>query len=180
MAEYFWRDAAKGGIIIGAIVVAATYIKTWLAMSDSTMGLLFSLLEFAAVAYCLYRFCKQRSALYDSLIGYSYGQNMGFVLGMMLLTGVIYGIGQYFLVNYFAPEFYAESFDTAFELMEDMMGDAAVQGADMAYRMIRNPLYWLFYGVIAMVMYGGLIGLFVSALVKRNPDLFANNNPQNE
>lgn len=180
MKNTFWRDAAKGGIIIGAIEVAVSYIKTWLAMAGSMMGFLFTILEVVAVAYVIYKLCKQRSMLYDSAEGYSYGQNMSFVVALMLLAGVIYGAGYYFLVNFVAPEFFEKSFSEAFNLMYQVMGDVAEQSIDAAFTMIRSPFYWLFYGVAAMIIYGGIIGLFVSAFVKRKPDIFSDNNSTNE
>ena len=179
MTTNFWRDAAKGGIIIGAIVIAATYIKAWLAMSGSGMGTLFTLLELVAVVYFVYRLSKQRSMLYDSATGYSYGQNMGFVMAVMLLAGVIYGIGYYFLVNHIFSDYGAIMIEASEKAAYTMYGDMADAIVGQMYAMLANPIFWLFYGVFAMVIYGGIIGLFVSAFTKRRPDVFANNTPQN-
>lgn len=180
MENTFWRDAAKGGIIVGAIVVAVSYIKTWLAMAGSGMVMLFSLLEIIAVAYVLYKMCKQRSMLYDAAAGYSVGQNMAYVTAVMLFSGIIYGVGYYFLVNHVAAAFYEETFAASFETMYKMVGNVSDAAFDMAMSLVRNPFYWLFYGIMAMIIYGGIIGLFVSAFVKRKPDIFAGNNTQNE
>lgn len=167
-------------MIIGAVVVAVSYIKAWLAMSGSSVGALFTLVELAAVVYCIYRFSKERSLLYDSAAGYSYGQNMGFVVAMMLLAGFIYGVGYYFLVNHVAPGFGETMAEASAQAAVVMYGDQGEAMLGMLDTMMANPFFWIFYGVTAMIIYGGLIGLFVSAFVKRRPDIFANNTPRNE
>jgi hypothetical protein len=152
--ETFWPDAARGGVVVGAIAVAAAFMKVW-----TTAGFMASLAELVAVAYCIYVFGRRRGEQ-------TYGEGIKFVLATMLLAGLIYGAGYYFLVNYWAVDFFTQQLATAEEAVGKVMQTTAYD-KQMAYRMMANPIYWLFYGVLAEVFYGGLIGLFVVTFIRK-------------
>lgn len=164
-------------MIIGAIVVVSTFLNTWLAMAGSKAGFFVALLELGAVGYCIYRFGRQRSGLYDAAAGYSYGQSMGFVLATMLCAGFIYGVGTYFLVNYVAPDYYHEMLEA---VSGGMYGDRADEVMQNTLLMMKNPFAWVFNITIAMIILGGLIGAVVSAFLKRPPQRPVDNDPENE
>lgn len=173
-----WADAPKGGAVIGIIVTAVLFLKVWLTASGAGAGLgwLISMAEFCAVGYCIYYFSRERGRMYGWM-GYSYGQSMGYIMAMMLFAGFIYGVGYYFLVNYISAGYFSDMFDQMFEQMRGMLGGLMTdESVDMTYRALRNPFYWIFYGVVAMLIYGGILGLFASAFVKRSPDMFNHDN----
>ncbi len=152
--ETFWPDAARGGVLIGAIAVATVCLKVW-----TGLGFVASLAELFAVMYCIYVFGRRRGEQ-------TYGQSMKFVLATMLLAGIVYGVGYYFMVNYWAVDFFTQQMAQAEEIASEIM-PATEYDKQMAYRMVSNPLWWLFYGVLAEVIYGGLVGLFVSAVIRK-------------
>ena len=93
----FWRDAALCGLIIGAVSIAVSFLK---ALPFAPANIVFSLTELVAIIWCLYKFGKRRAMLGDPTQGYSFGQNMGFVVAVMLVAGFIYGVGEYLQVNF--------------------------------------------------------------------------------
>jgi hypothetical protein len=147
--ENFWPDAARGGVVVGLVVVAAMCLKVWTAA-----GFAASLIELAAVSWAIYAFTKRRGAQ-------SYGQCMKFVLAMMLLAGVVYGAGYYFMVNYWAVDYFAQQFD----LVSEAMG--APMDKDLLRAAVANPFYCVLSGVFAEVFYGGIVGLFVVAFIRK-------------
>lgn len=166
----FWRDAARSGIIIGVIVIAVLFLKGWFSPAGSVGVMILSIIELVAIIYCLYKFGRQRAALYDPAQGYSYGQNMGFVMALMLLAGFIYGLGYYFIVNFIAPGMADMMAEASVATAYKMYGNMADQMVGMIGKMLRNPFFWAFYGMLAMTVYGGIVGLFVSPFVTRKPE----------
>lgn len=176
-----WSDAARAGAVVGLIVVAVVYLGTWLVIKENSFVEWIPLLEVALVATCLYKFGKQRSELYGSH-GFTYGQAVGYVITIMLFAGVIYGVGQYFLVNYVAKDYYDQVvFPAYFDSTVAEYGyEMAVKVEDLLRRCYASPVFWCFMGILLMFLYGIIIGLFTSAFVKRNPDIFADNDNRNE
>ncbi len=149
----FWQDAARGGLVIGGIAIAVAVGKTFAGGA----GLIFSLVELIAVAYCLFTFGKKRGEQ-------TYGQAMGFILAQMMLAGVIYGVGYYFLVNFWAVDFFTQQMARAWEVVGE-----GTKGVDKAtvYKMWASPAVWVIYGVLAEVIYGGVIGLFIAPFYRK-------------
>ncbi len=152
MKSEFWPAAARGGVIVGAV---ATAVATANAFFPRVGGVL-SFVELFTVAYCIYVFGRRRGEQ-------TYGQSMKFVLATMLLAGLVYGVGLYFLVNHWAVDFFTQHFGK----MWDEMGSLMAVDREAMYAMVANPLLWLFSGVLAEVIYGGLVGLFVSAFIRK-------------
>ena len=147
--ENFWPDAARGGVVIGLIAFVAMYLKVWAGKS-----MLPSIAELIAVAYSVFVFGRRRGEQ-------TYGRCMKFVLAMMLLAGVIYGAGYYFMVNHWAAAYFDRQFEQVWEAM-GLSGDMASLRAATA-----NPFYCVISGMLAEVFYGGLVGLFVVAFIRR-------------
>lgn len=152
--DTFWPDAARAGVVVGVVAVLTVCLKVW-----AHSGFMASLAELFAVTYCLYVFGKRRGEQ-------TYGQSMKFILATMLLAGIVYGVGYYFMVNHWAVDFFTQQIAAAEDMVSQVM-QTTEYDKQMAYRMLSSPLWWLFYGVLAEVIYGGLVGLFVSAFLRK-------------
>lgn len=153
MKENFWPDAARGGVVLGLIAVGALALKVWMSL-----GMAASLMELIAVAYWIYFYTRRRSVQEG---GMTYGRCMKFVLAMMMLAGVIYGVGYYLFVNHWAVDYFARQFETVW----DMTGVAVDRG--LFRSAIANPIYCVISGIMAEVFYGGVVGLFVVAFIRK-------------
>lgn len=142
----FWQAAARGGFWVGVIGVFTAAGKVWLGAGVGMM-----MLELMLVGWCIFRLGKARGEQ-------TFGQALWFVMAMMLFAGAIYGLGYYFLVNYWAVDFFTRQMDQAWEAMQGM---AVAADRGMVLAMWRNPLFWVLYGVIAEVFFGFLVALFV-------------------
>lgn len=172
LKKSFWSDAAKAGGFIGVLLFAVSLLDAAFKLNGA--GGMISLATFIILGVFIYRFGRNRAVKYGTE-GFTYGQSMGYILSIMLFTGVIYGFGNFLLQNYIASEYYQEIFETA--LLRNPFFDPdssnAEDMADMAYSMMKSPVFLVFVGIFAMAVYGGLIGLIASAFIRRKPDIFA-------
>lgn len=85
---------------------------------------------------------------------------------MMLFAGVLAGVGQFILQNYVDPGYYTS-------VIETTLKESGFKEEDISLTMetgvMRNPIVMALSGAISMLLYGGMIGLVVSAFVKRPP-----------
>ncbi|MCC8035783.1 MAG: DUF4199 domain-containing protein [Rikenellaceae bacterium] len=167
----FWPDALKGGIGIGLIWVICSLVA--LQIAPGLGRSLVSLLAFLFLGYFLFYFTRQRSSNYGSL-GFSYGQGIGFIFAMMLFAGIIVFAGEFLAVNFVAPDHYEELGLAALE--NNSKYDPDSPEGEMMELIVGSPIFWGMVAAMRVVFLGGLIGLFTSSFVKRQPDIFADEN----
>lgn len=169
----FWRDAATYGGVIGVTLLAIMLLDDFTAHKFSWFTEGFKAGFFTVY---LYTFARRRSLKYAG-IGFTFGQGMSFIMAMMIFTGFITGIENYLAFNFIAPEYYQATLDM---LMENnpamaMLGkDIADDYVHAVNAALRNPLYLIFSGIIGKVIVGGIVGIIVSAMIKRKPVFTAN------
>ena len=92
----FWKDVAKYGAIIGALLAVSFMLETRLQISAS-FGLY--AIEWIAVVvlhyYLLHRFTRRYSMMYTAEEGFSFGQGYAYILSVSTVAGLIVGIVQY-------------------------------------------------------------------------------------
>ncbi len=93
----------------------------------------------------------------DPTQGYSFGQNMGFVVAVMLVAGFIYGVGEYFQADFFNSR-----------IMNNASDD--VTANQIVSMLIEDPFSRAFYGMLWQIIYGCIVGLFVTPFVTRRPE----------
>ena len=143
-----------GGLVIGAVSVAVSFLKLLpFAYADT----IFSLAELVAIVFCLYKLGRWRAMLGDPAQGYSFGQNMGFVMAVMLVAGFISGVGEYFQADFFNSR-----------IMNNASDD--VTANQIVSMLIEDPFSRAFYGMLWQIIYGCIIGLFVTPFVTRRPE----------
>lgn len=169
LKKIVWREAATGGLYLGLAWVAAIAVE-YIAESGTGTGWI----KFIALVALVYLFTRRVSARYTN--GFSYGQSMGFIIKMMLFSGVIAGLGQYIFQNFVNPEYFQSILDT----MEATMASMNIYTDDQLEMMIgslasayRNPLLMVLSGIFNMVVGGGIVGLVLSAFLKKPADPFA-------
>ena len=172
-------EALRGGLILGVALFLWGLIA-YFAKLDMNYGGLVSFIQFLILAGAIYYFARRQQLLRGAKEGFSYGQCLGFILALMLCTGFMYGLGQFFLQGVIDPQYYADLTEAA--LIESNLDDQMVEMATtmMSSPIMKNPFVYLFSGIFTMLIYGGLIGLIVSAFVKRPADPFAESQNHDE
>ncbi|MCL2561016.1 MAG: DUF4199 domain-containing protein [Rikenellaceae bacterium] len=157
--DNFWRDAARGGAIVGAVSVTGT-------LTQMLTGLSLGLFFWALIVYFIYKYAKQRSMLYSPVEGFTYGQSVGFIMAMLAFAGLIAGTGQYIALSLLSPDFFTTFYTQLIEISPDLaMSDSAFM-----QRWLNSPLVWMMSGVAGMLCIGLFVALIVSAFVRRRPE----------
>ena len=168
--KMFWTEAMKGGSIIGLVTASLQLVRLSFAAPRSWIEWV-SILVFALLLYGFTRRMAGRASARD---GFPYNRCMGFVMAMMLFTGVIMGGATALMYNFLVRDAVVMSIDT---IMGEMRGlrtqDQLDTTYDSLYRAMFNPLLLVVAGVITYLVQGGLIGLFTSAVAQRKPEPFA-------
>ena len=135
----FWKDVAKYGAIIGALLAVSFMLETRLQISAS-FGLY--AIEWIAVVvlhyYLLHRFTRRYSMMYTAEEGFSFGQGYAYILSVSTVAGLIVGIVQYLYLHFFIG--YANYTERTTAALSDFIGrrragvdgvgDGPVAGAD--------------------------------------------------
>lgn len=181
----FWIEALKGGTVIGLVSVAFS-----LAMqgTEGVSVLMTALNVFSAVvmAVLAFAFTRRLAAKSSDLEGFSVGRAVGFVTAMMAIAGVLSGIYTSIMANFFIYDELMEVVEVSMAQIQDMIPAASF---DRTYSLMRasvtNPLVLTLSSVIGNALLGVFGGLCVGLLTRRNPNIFApveeeNNNSQQE
>lgn len=167
--KIFWTAAMKGGSVIGLAVAALQLTRISLGL-----GVWMNALSLAVFALLLYGFTRKIAASASAPEGFPYGRCMGFVLAMMLFTGVIVGFANALMNNFLLREEVARLVDAQMLPFQDMLPQAQFDAVyDTTYAAMFNPLALVLSGIFVYCIQGGVIGLFTSALAQRKPDMFA-------
>ena len=91
---------------------------------------------------------------------------------LVKFTGLLTGIGDYVSYVFISPDYYGPLIEEAMDSNRayQMYDGEMLEWLRVVTRaMYRNPVFFMFAGVIGKIIYGGLIGLFASSLIKREP-----------
>ncbi len=180
----FWNDACRGGAIIGLIMAASNVTEQAMQLKGGVTLFGLMMLEWMALAvvfvWLLYRFTRKRAAQYSPEEGFSYGQGLGFVVILSLLSGLVVGVASYFyrhvVIGYDA---YTEGYiDSIRGLLSQVPISPAMQEVyEQTFYQLENTPAPTIFGAIAgsvltYVVVGGLVGLVVAGILSRAPRPF--------
>ncbi len=161
----FWRSAFNWGCTGGAVLFVVALAEWGIGLSGGVGTLLTAII----LGVLIFVTGRRNAAMSSPQQGYPYGRAIGFVLAMMLFVGLVYGIGQYFLMNVIAPEYY----DSQLAAYMSHMPAAYQEMLPTMLSMMKSPMLLIFSGIFAMEFWGLFVGLIVCAFVTRRPDIFA-------
>jgi len=189
MERTFWNDAAVGGLFVGLLLGLSAVLETTLIASGSWTGMLVWLVEwiaaFVAHIALLLWVVRRRAQLYSVEEGFSFSQGYGFVVAVSALGGVICAVLQYVHVHSILGfDNYVAGISELFSRFggRNAETDRAISGAIRSFKELREPtlLSTLFSGVFSSVFFGAIFGLFIAGATSREPQYFADNDPDHE
>ncbi len=159
----------KGGTVIGLAVAAFNVLqfstggRPWISVAALVVFVLL-----------LYGFVRRMAGIAAPEEGFPFGRCMGFVMAMMLFTGVISGIEQTIVNRTVAGrENITGMIDETMSILGGIYTPEQMDAMyESLYSLMMNPMMQVFAGIISWVIYGGIVGLFVSAIAQRRPQLF--------
>lgn len=166
-----WREAATGGLWLGVVFCGLLGLG-YLWRENAGLALLASMLQFAVLFVLPFLYTRKLAGFYGTA-GFTYTQGLSFIIRLMLFAGVITGLGQFILQNYVDPEYYREVTEKSAVIWK--FSSEQLEAMLVA---MRNPLLMILGGIFSMVLYGGLMGLFVAVFTKRQPDPFGGDAPK--
>ncbi len=172
----FWNDACLYGTIIGLVCGAITLLGAFMMNEQLRVPIWISLLNKVAFVVLLYFFARRRSSMFGAAEGFSFGQCLAFIMGMMVFAGAVEGIVNFVVNNFIVKDTLEEVMQTALAGMQDQLA-AIPNGEDMVMKVYRalmfSPLGCVFTGILGDCLSGFFCGLVISAFVSRTPDMSA-------
>lgn len=180
----YWNDVASKGAILGAMMLAFYILEQTIILKSSSMGvmLLASVCDIAVCAvyvWLLYRFSKRAAERYgDEMTGYSYSQGLLYVLWTAVFAGVIAGFGRYVYMHWIVgyDNYVEHLLDTMQRLMANMGGTSPAMYNALLSSLAEQQEPGIFATISSSIFsygfWGMLVGLFIAAGVKREPNLF--------
>lgn len=188
----FFSDAMMAGAIVG-VVMALSRIFERYELFFSTSELLSVVTPYAIewvlmvgiFVWLLFFFTRRRAKAADAEVGFSYGQALSFVLVVSMLTGIIVGLADTIFINAMGYDVYVDGMVTRIAEMRNLYIEAGLTQADVksfdemaaAARMTEQPSIFMniFVDLYNYILFGGLPGLIIAAIVRRQPEYRVNN-----
>lgn len=188
----FFSDAMMAGAVVG-VVMALSRIFERYELFFSTSELLSVVTPYAIewvlmvgiFVWLLFFFTRRRAKAADAEVGFSYGQALSFVLVVSMLTGIIVGLADTIFINAMGYDVYVDGMVTRIAEMRNLYIEAGLTQADVksfdemaaAARMAEQPSIFMniFVDLYNYILFGGLPGLIIAAIVRRQPEYRVNN-----
>lgn len=169
LTKISWREAATGGLWLGLALCGVTVVG-YLTRMSASLSWATGLLNFLLLAGFILTYGRRMGAHYAAQ-GFTFIQSIGFTLKMMMFAGIIAGLGQFIMQTYVDPQYYRDIMETTLQgsgFSQEQIDMTLAVAFDQ-----RSPVLMIFSGAMSMLIYGGLIGLVISAFIKRPADPFA-------
>lgn len=160
-----WNQAAQYGLILGGALSLIIVVSVLLRL-DINNPYLTSIVQYAVMVIALNTFCRRRGAEL-SPDAFTYGQNMSFILSIMIFTGIIVGVVTFIMHQFIAPNYYREVLEMAVEKSAEEGNIITDQELEATLSIMRRPIIMVFSGMFGMILNGGFIGIFVAIFTRR-------------
>ena len=191
----FLNSVLNRGAILGFVMLCSHIFEQCAVVYGGTMTW-FSIMGFEMVAsyvvyvWLLYKFAKSYSAAVleqrSELKMFSYGAGLSYVTSVSMLAGVIVGLGRYIIHNIvIGHDNYIKAMITSMQsILKANPQTASMMGSygEVFNQMAAQPEPSVFATIISSVwsylLAGTIVGLIVAAIVKREPELFDEQNSE--
>lgn len=131
---------------------------------------LLSFAGFAVIVAVLVVYGRRAAALYppDPVLrpnGFTYGRAFGFSLLVSLLSGIVYGAGYFLLAEGIDPRYFGEMTGRVAETYVSS-GLMTAEQVQTGMALMHNLFVVIFANMAAMLLQGGFLALFTSAVVR--------------
>ncbi len=188
MEKGFWNDVASKGAILGVLMLVSHIFEQAMMLNGSLTRMsvvgVEMLVVFVLYIYLLYRFTKNHSLRYAAEEGFPYGKAFGYVVTISLFTSVIVGLGGYVFTHFIIG--YKDYVDGIVNMYSNILSTtpmpAQVAGTyeQMLDQIGSQPepsiLATISSAIWNYILLGCFAGVIIAAVVKREPNIFGNEN----
>lgn len=192
-----WNDILTKGAILGGVMLASNIAETSMLIYGGTIGWMSAMsIECLAVmalyCYLIYRFTSNYANLVISerkdMPYFTYGNGYSYAVMISILAGVITALGSHIFLNYVvgydnyvtATINIAQSAISQAELPSAMVGQYEQMLSAIQQQEAPSMMNKLFGSIWTYLLAGSFVGLIVAAFTKREPQMFDNQNEQND
>lgn len=192
-----WNDILTKGAILGGVMLASNIAETSMLIYGGTIGWMGAMsIECLAVmalyCYLIYRFTSNYANLVISerkeMPYFTYGNGYSYAVMISILAGVITALGSHIFLNYVvgydnyvtATINIAQSAISQAELPSAMVGQYEQMLSAIQQQEAPSMMSKLFGSIWTYLLAGSFVGLIVAAFTKREPQMFDNQNEQND
>lgn len=192
-----WNDILTKGAILGGVMLASNIAETSMLIYGGTIGWMGAMsIECLAVmalyCYLIYRFTSNYANLVISerkdMPYFTYGNGYSYAVMISILAGVITALGSHIFLNYVvgydnyvtATINIAQSAISQAELPSAMVGQYEQMLSALQQQEAPSIMNKLFGSIWTYLLAGSFVGLIVAAFTKREPQMFDNQNEQND
>lgn len=192
-----WNDILTKGAILGGVMLASNIAETSMLIYGGTIGWMGAMsIECLAVmalyCYLIYRFTSNYAKLVISerkdMPYFTYGNGYSYAVMISILAGVITALGSHIFLNYVvgygnyvtATINIAQSAISQAELPSAMVGQYEQMLSAIQQQEAPSMMSKLFGSIWTYLLAGSFVGLIVAAFTKREPQMFDNQNEQND
>jgi hypothetical protein len=163
----FWKSSATSGVILGIVLIIYSVLLYILDLYlNKSLGYVSNL--FLIIG--LWWFTKSYR---DNTLGgtISYGQALGYATVIVIVTALISSIYSYVFLSYIDPSMLDKiAAMSEEEMLKQGMSDEQIEMAQTMGKKFMNPALMNIMAFIGTVIFGFLIALITSAIVKKEGD----------
>lgn len=169
----YWKNILSAAAVLG-LLYGVQIVLGYLARhaESNVVGTMLSLYGFGVIVWVLLFFGRRAERIKNvDGVGYNYSQAFGFSLLVLVLSGIIVGVVQWFLQNVIDPVYYTEIYKQTLTQMTKGLSPEQIKMAKGSLDIMKS--IWGMVGsmIFTMLMLGGLVALGTSAMVKKGPKL---------
>ena len=163
--------AANWGVTLGVVLWVISLISWQLRLEFEHPAVVNMLTTVAVAAVVWFSGMMNVNTKWEE--PYTYGRSLSFIFMTTALAGVAWGVGTFTIAAWIAPEYYAELINQQLDamLLQAKADDTLIEMVDgmrgAGIKAMRNPFVCIFSGVLNLVMYGGMFGIVMAALLRQ-------------
>ncbi len=174
----FWNEASRCGAIVGLVGVLFSLV----GMMLPSITFVANLANFVVTIYLLFYYTRRRAQRFTSE-GYTYTQCLGFIVAMGIFAGILAGAYQIVASNFLFTELFEQTYNTTIATLQQSgvyTGEMMDQMSGMMRSYTFSPIPALMSNIFGNVLLFGFYGLFISIGTKNEPNIFDENDSNEE
>ena len=188
MEKVFWNDVASKGALLGLMMLVSHIFEQAMLLNGDMgrMGIVGAEMIVVCVLYIylLFRFTKRYSLNFSQEEGFSFGKGFTYILTLSIFTSVVVGLGGYIFTHLIIG--YQQYIDGIVNLYTNLLSAAQLPAQmvgtyeQMLERIAEQPEPSIFTAITSSIwsytFLGAMVALVIAGIVKREPNIFSNDN----